>query len=82
MIAGILLPHSTLFTAWFGILTAFVAVNTVMYVTLAIFKLLPKPHPTGWFRRKNTRSETRSIYPDAPIGEPTTHHHTKAKWHR
>ncbi len=70
MITGILLPHETLFTDWFGVLTAFVAVNTVMYVTLAIFKIFPRLYLTDWLRRKNTRSETRSIYPDAPIGGP------------
>ena len=70
VIAGILLPVSVLYSTWFGILSAFVAVNTVMYVTLAVLKMLPRLHPAGWFRKENTRSETRSIYPDAPIGGP------------
>ncbi|MCL2515683.1 MAG: hypothetical protein FWD85_09440 [Microbacteriaceae bacterium] len=69
-LTGILLPQSTLYSAWFGILTAFVAVNTVMYLALAILKLLPPMHPSGWFRRGNTRSETRNIDPNAPIGGP------------
>ena len=73
MIAGFLLPVSVLYSPWFGVLSAFVAVNTVMYVTLAILKMLPRLHPAGWFRRQNTRSETRSIYPDAPVGGPNPH---------
>ena len=77
MISGILLPVTVLYSPWFGVLTAFVAVNTVMYVTLAIMKMLPRLHPAGWFRKNNTRSETRSIYPDAPIGGPTPHHLTR-----
>lgn len=75
---GILLPHSVLFSAWFGILTAFVAVNTVMYVALAITKLLPPMHPMGWFRRYNTRSETRNIDPNAPIGGPQPRRHRRS----
>jgi len=70
MITGLLLPHETLFTDWFGTLAAFVAVNTVMYVTLAIFKIFPRLYLTDWLRRRNTRSETRNIHPDAPIGAP------------
>ena len=69
-LAGILLSESVLHSAWFGVLTGFVAVNTVMYVALAIAKLLPPVHPSGWFRRDNARSETRHIDPDAPTGGP------------
>lgn len=70
MITGILFPHETLFTGWFGVLTAFVAVNTLMYVTLAILKVFPRFYPSDWLRRTNTRSETRHIHPDAPVGGP------------
>ena len=66
---GLLLPESTLHTGWFAVLAAFVAINTVMYVALAIAKILPKVYPRDWLPRTYTRSETRSIYPDTPEGE-------------
>ncbi|WP_153504309.1 hypothetical protein [Cumulibacter manganitolerans] len=66
---GILLPESTLQTGWFSVLAAFVAINTVMYVALAIAKVLPKVYPRDWLPRRYTRSETRSIYPETPEGE-------------
>ena len=31
-------------TQWFAVLSMFVAVNTVLYLTLAIIKLLPKAY--------------------------------------
>jgi hypothetical protein len=67
MISGILLPAEVLQSDWFAILSTFVAVNTVMYVSLAIAKLFPRMHPSGWFRTRNERSETRNIDPNAPI---------------
>lgn len=67
MITGIVLPVSVLQSDWFAVLSTFVAVNTVMYVTLAIAKLLPRMHPSSWFRSRNQRRESRSIDPDAPI---------------
>lgn len=66
---GILLPASTLHTTWFWALASFVAINTVMYVALAVAKIFPKLHPRDWLPRRYTRSETRSIYPDTPEGE-------------
>ena len=42
----------------------FVAINTVLYLTLAIIKLLPKAYLSDWVDQRNRRSETRSIYPD------------------
>ena len=69
-------PSSWLTSTWYGTLTAFVAVNTLVYVALSISKILPRVHPTTWFRRQNgasQRRETRSIYPDAAeSGELTT----------
>lgn len=63
--AGIVLPEAVLNSAWFAVLAGFVAVNTVVYVCLAIFKMLPPPR---WSRRgPSRRSETRSIHPDGPI---------------
>ena len=64
-LAGILLPASILSSGWFSILAAFVAINTVMYVTLAMIKALPKIHVRDLLPRNYTRAETRSIYPDA-----------------
>ena len=69
--AGILLPESVLASEWFAVLAAFVAINTVMYVTLAVAKTLPKVHPYDLFPRRYTRAETRSIYPAAPEPGPT-----------
>ncbi len=64
---GILLPRATLETPWFAVLATFVAINTVMYVALAVAKLLPPVHPGGWFTSRDRRGETRSIHPDAPV---------------
>lgn len=61
---GILLPESTLQSPWFAVLAAFVAINTVMYVALAVAKALPKMHPGDWLPRSYTRAQTRSIHPD------------------
>lgn len=60
-------PSAWLNTPWYATLTAFVAVNTLLYVVLSISKILPRVHPTTWFRRESgysRRRETRSIHPD------------------
>lgn len=64
---GILFPEATLQSELFAILAAFVAINTVMYVALAIAKILPKVYLNDWIRRRHHRAETRSIDPDAPV---------------
>jgi hypothetical protein len=62
--------HSMTFLAavlhanWIAVLTAFVALNTVMYAALAVAKVLPKMYVSDWVRSRNRRSQTRSIYPD------------------
>jgi len=61
---GILLPSSLLHSELFGVLAAFVAINTVMYVTLAVAKMLPKLYVGDWVSHRNRRSETRSIHPE------------------
>jgi hypothetical protein len=38
----------------------------LIFVTLAIAKMLPKVYLTEVFGRRGRRQETRSIYPDAP----------------
>ncbi|KAA1416026.1 hypothetical protein F0U44_20175 [Nocardioides humilatus] len=61
-----LLPESTLDQQWFRVLAAFVAVNTLVYVTLSIAKSLPRFYFDDWRRRRYLRAETRSIHPDGP----------------
>ncbi len=68
---GVLLPTALLHTSWFATLSTFVAVNTIMFIALAVAKVLPRVHPSSWFRSQNQRSETRSIYPDDPA-DPRT----------
>lgn len=64
--AGILLPESVMRTELFGVLVMFVAINTLIYVSLAVAKILPKIYFSDWARSRGRRSETRSIDPDAP----------------
>ena len=71
ILAGIVLPQSIMHTSWFAVLSMFVAINTVLYLTLAIIKLLPKAYLSDWVDRRNRRSESRSIYPD---DEGRAHH--------
>lgn len=66
-----ILPSDLMHTRWFAVLTTFVAVNTVLYLTLAIIKILPKAYVSDWIDRRNRRSETRSIYPEVD-GQPGT----------
>ena len=63
VIAGILLPESFLTTEFFQVLATFVAINTLLYVTLAIAKMLPRLHPTDLLSRRNRRREPRGIIP-------------------
>ena len=68
--AGLLLPEDLMHSRWFAVLSAFVAINTVLYLTLAVIKILPKAYLSDWVDHRNRRSETRSIYPDgAPAPE-------------
>jgi hypothetical protein len=64
---GVLLPESTLREEFIAVLAAFVAINTIVYVTLAVAKILPKVYVRDLVDTRNRRSETRSIDPDAPI---------------
>lgn len=64
LLGGVLLPESLMQSRWFAVLSTFVAVNTVLYVTLAVVKLLPKPYLSDWVDQRNRRRETRSIYPE------------------
>jgi hypothetical protein len=64
LLASIVLPQSIMHTPWFAVLSMFVAINTVLYLTLAIIKLLPKAYLSDWVDQRNRRAESRSIYPD------------------
>jgi hypothetical protein len=64
---GVLLPESLLQAEAFAVLAAFVAINTIVYVTLAVAKILPKLYLRDLVDTRNRRSETRSIHPDAPV---------------
>jgi hypothetical protein len=63
--AGILLPESVLSSSEFAVLAAFVAINTVVYASLALANILPRIYPSDWVTSRNRRTETRSIYPDS-----------------
>jgi hypothetical protein len=69
-VGGILLPESIMHGQWFEVLSMFVAVNTVLYLTLAVIKLLPKAYLSDWVAQRNRRAESRSIYPDSEGGAP------------
>ncbi len=64
------LSENTMHTSWFAALSIFVAINTVLYLTLAIIKLLPKAYLSDWINQHNRRSETRSIYPEDATETP------------
>jgi hypothetical protein len=64
------LPQWIMHGPWFAALSMFVAINTVLYLTLAIIKLLPKAYLSDWVDQRNRRSETRSIYPDSEAAAP------------
>jgi hypothetical protein len=65
--SGLILPQSILQSDLFAIFAAFVAINTVIYVVLALLKILPRPHITDLLQWRNRRGETRSIYPHEPV---------------
>ena len=63
-IVGGLVPESILHTEWFLVMATFVAINTILYVSLSVLKIMPKLYPGDIFRRRLPRSETRSISPN------------------
>jgi hypothetical protein len=58
------LPEPLLAAHWFAVLSTFVAINTILYVAMSIFKILPKPYLADVVERHGRRAETRSIYPN------------------
>ncbi|MCR1783287.1 hypothetical protein KVF89_12140 [Nocardioides carbamazepini] len=63
---GIVFPESLVRSHAFAVLAAFVAINTMVYVTLAVAKALPKVFLGDHLPRAYERAETRSIHPDGP----------------
>jgi hypothetical protein len=66
---GILLPQSVLRSQIFAVLSAFVAINTLIYVALTVAKLLPKIYLSDWFSNPERRRQTRGIHPDGWVGK-------------
>ena len=52
------------------VLAAFVAINTLMYLVLAVVKMLPRAHLPRGMRRPYARAESRSIYPTDQLALP------------
>jgi len=69
---GILLSDTILASEFFAVFSAFVGINTVIYVVLAVAKILPKIYFTDWVRGRNRRVAARSIYAvdDLPVRPP------------
>jgi hypothetical protein len=63
---GVLLPESFLRSSFFAVLAAFVAINTVMYLSLAVAKILPKVYLSDHLPSRRRRAESRSIHRDDP----------------
>ena len=61
---GILLPQSFLSSPFFAVLATFVAINTLMYVSLAVAKILPKVYLSDLVTSRDRRRQNRSIHPD------------------
>lgn len=61
---GVLLPERLLHSSAFEILATFVALNTLMYATLAVLKLLPKGHALRrWTSRRRDRVGAGAPHP-------------------
>jgi len=65
---GLLLPAELLATPFFQFLSAFVAINTIMFAALAIAHMFPKVYFSDLLVRRGRRKETRSIHPDDGLG--------------
>ena len=66
LLGGILFPSDWLASSGYATLTAFVAVNTLIYVVLSVAKILPPVHLGQWLyrvRHPRRRREDRSIRP-------------------
>lgn len=65
-----LIPTSLLDSEFFQVLATFVALNSLIYATLAVLKVVPKGYSFVRFDGRNRRRQNRSIYPDGPDAEP------------
>jgi len=59
-----LIPTSVLESEPFQILATFVALNSLIYATLAVLKVIPKGYALFRFNGQNRRRQNRSIYPE------------------
>lgn len=66
-----LLPEWILHTDSFQILATFVAINSLMYATLAVLKVLPRGYALSRFNGRNRRGDNRSIHPEPPAPKDT-----------
>ncbi|WP_403025490.1 hypothetical protein [Salinibacterium sp. GXW1014] len=64
---GIILPESFLYSEVFAVMSTVVAINTIIFVALAIAKMLPRVYVSDLYTSRNRRAETRSIHPDDPV---------------
>ena len=76
---GMLLPESILHSDSFKMLATFVALNTLMYVTLAVLKVLPKGYVLSRFSGRNRRTQNRSIYPEPPASQRGSHYDERVR---
>ena len=80
LVTGILLfasvlPRDIMHGPWFAALSMFVAINTVLYLTLAIIKLLPKAYLSDWVDQRNRRSEISQHLPRCRHRKPAVARH-------
>jgi hypothetical protein len=61
------LPHDIMHGPWFAALSMFVAINTVLYLTLAIVKLLPKAYLSDWI---DQRTAVPNLAASTPMATP------------
>ena len=61
---GLLLEWS-IHSDFFQLLATFVALNSLMYATLALLKVLPRGWALSRFNGRNRRGDNRSIYPES-----------------
>lgn len=67
----LLIPASLLESEFFQVLATFVALNSLIYATLAVLKVVPKGYGFFRFDGRNRRRQDRSIYPVPVSHEPS-----------
>lgn len=71
MLTAVAAPLVTDHVTTVSILAAFVALNTMLYVGLALIKMTPRIRLGRRLRRSYVRAETRSIHPAAGWTAPS-----------